>query len=84
MGYARGQKKPSRYSQLARFCCLGMAPTPVQAPDRSDREQDPLRPSAGLRCSESDDYISLFVPFIDIPVRLDNLLQRIASIYDCS
>ena len=30
----------------------------------------------------SYDYISLFVPFVDIPVSLDNLFQRIASIYD--
>ena len=30
----------------------------------------------------SDDDISLFVPFFDIPVSLDNLFQRIASIYD--
>ena len=27
-------------------------------------------------------YISLFVSFIDIPVSLDHLFQRIASIYD--
>ena len=32
--------------------------------------------------SHSDDYISLFVPFIDIPVSLGSLLQRIASIYN--
>ena len=32
--------------------------------------------------SHSDDYISLFVPCFDIPVSLDNLFQRIASIYD--
>ena len=30
----------------------------------------------------SDDDISLFVPFFDIPVSLDNLFQRIASIDD--
>ena len=30
----------------------------------------------------SNDYISLFVSFVDIPVSLDNLFQRIASIYD--
>ena len=30
----------------------------------------------------SDDYIPLLVSFIDIPVSLDNLLQRIASIDD--
>ena len=30
----------------------------------------------------SDDYISLFVSFINIPVSLNNLFQRIASIYD--
>jgi len=30
----------------------------------------------------SDDYIPLFVSFFDIPVSLDNLFQRIASIYD--
>ena len=30
----------------------------------------------------SDDYISLFVSFIDIPVSLGSLFQRIASIYD--
>ncbi len=30
----------------------------------------------------SDDYISLFVPFFDIPVRLDDLFQRIESIND--
>jgi hypothetical protein len=29
----------------------------------------------------SDDDISLLVPFLDIPVSLGNLLQRIASIY---
>ena len=29
-----------------------------------------------------DDDISLFVPFVDISMRLDNLFQRIASIYD--
>jgi len=29
----------------------------------------------------SYDYISLFVPFFDIPVRLGHLFQRIASIY---
>jgi hypothetical protein len=27
-------------------------------------------------------YMPLFVPFFDIPVRLGNLFQRIASIYD--
>ena len=27
------------------------------------------------------DYISIFVPLIDIPVSLDNLFQRIAAIY---
>jgi hypothetical protein len=31
---------------------------------------------------QSYNYISLFVSFIDIPVSLDNLFQRIASIYD--
>ena len=30
----------------------------------------------------SDDDISLFVPFFDIPVRLGHLFQRIASIDD--
>jgi hypothetical protein len=30
----------------------------------------------------SYDYISLFAPFLDIPVSLGNLFQRIASIYD--
>ena len=30
----------------------------------------------------SNDYIPFFVPFFDIPVSLDNLLQRIASIND--
>jgi hypothetical protein len=30
----------------------------------------------------SDDYISLFAPFLDIPVSLGNLFQGIASIYD--
>ena len=30
----------------------------------------------------SNDYIALFVPFIDIPVSLDNLFQRIASVND--
>ncbi len=30
----------------------------------------------------SDDYISLFVSFFDIPVSLGSLFQRIASIYD--
>ncbi len=30
----------------------------------------------------SDDYISLFMSFFDIPVRLGNLIQRIASVYD--
>ena len=30
----------------------------------------------------SDDDISLFVPFFDIPVRLGHLFQRIASIND--
>ena len=30
----------------------------------------------------SYDYISLFVPFFDIPVSLDSLFQRIASIHD--
>ena len=30
----------------------------------------------------SDDYISLFVPLFDIPMSLDNVLQRIASIND--
>ena len=29
-----------------------------------------------------DDYISLFVSCFDIPVSLDNLFQRIASVYD--
>jgi hypothetical protein len=29
-----------------------------------------------------NDYVSLFVPLLDIPVRLDDLFQRIASIYD--
>ena len=29
-------------------------------------------------------YISLFMPFINIPVSLDNLFQRIASIYGLS
>jgi hypothetical protein len=28
------------------------------------------------------DYISLFVPFVNIPVSLDNFLQGIASIDD--
>ena len=32
--------------------------------------------------SHSDDYISLFAPFFDIPVSLSNLFQRIASIDD--
>ena len=32
----------------------------------------------------SDDDISLFVSFFDIPVSLGNLFQRIASIYDRS
>jgi hypothetical protein len=32
----------------------------------------------------SDDDISLFVPFFDIPVRLDDLFQRIAPINDHS
>ena len=31
--------------------------------------------------SHSYDYISLLVSFIDIPVSLNNLFQRIASIY---
>ncbi len=30
----------------------------------------------------SYDYMSLFVSFFNIPVSLDNLFQRIASIYD--
>ena len=30
----------------------------------------------------SYDYISFFVPFVNIPVSLSNLFQRIASIYD--
>ena len=30
----------------------------------------------------SDDYISLFVPFVGIPVSLGRLLQRIGSIND--
>ena len=30
----------------------------------------------------SNDYISLFVSFINIPVSLDNLFQRIASVND--
>ena len=30
----------------------------------------------------SYDDIPLFVPFVYIPMSLDNLLQRIASIYD--
>jgi len=30
------------------------------------------------------DYISFLVPFLNIPVRLDDLLQRIAPIYDRS
>jgi hypothetical protein len=30
----------------------------------------------------SDDYISLFVPFLDVPEGLGSLLQRIASIDD--
>jgi hypothetical protein len=30
----------------------------------------------------SYDYISFLVPFVDIPVSLDDLFQRIASIYD--
>jgi len=29
-----------------------------------------------------NDHISLFMPFVNIPVRLDDLLQRIASIND--
>jgi len=29
-----------------------------------------------------DDDISLFVPFIDIPVSLSHLFQQISSIYD--
>ncbi len=31
---------------------------------------------------QSDDYISIFVSFVDIPVSLGNLFQRIASIND--
>ena len=31
---------------------------------------------------QSDDNISFFVSFFDIPVRLGHLFQRIASIYD--
>jgi hypothetical protein len=31
----------------------------------------------------SYDYISLFVPFINIPVGLGNLFKRIVFVYDC-
>ena len=30
----------------------------------------------------SDDDIALFVSLVDVPVSLDNLFQRIASVYD--
>ena len=32
----------------------------------------------------SYDYISLLVPFFNVPVSLGNLFQRIASVYDRS
>jgi len=35
-----------------------------------------------LFCSHSDDDISLFMPFIYISMRFNNLFQRICSIYD--
>jgi len=34
--------------------------------------------------SHGYDYISRFLPFFDIPVSLDNLLERIASVNDRS
>ena len=39
-------------------------------------------PATNLSPYHSDDYVSLFVPFVDIPVSLGNLFQRIASIYN--
>jgi hypothetical protein len=80
MGYARGQKKASRYSQLARFCCLGMAPMPVQASNRSGSEQDPLRPSDGLRPVVGTEFA------VDIAgVNLDRVQgeEKLASIQQC-
>jgi hypothetical protein len=44
-----GNKKTSRYPQLARFCCLGVAPMPAQVSRRLGGGQNPQSPGPGNR-----------------------------------
>jgi hypothetical protein len=77
-----------RITRAAAFLLAFLDPRPNShdAPlaTRRDSGVGIMRLSGFVAMFHDNDYISLLVSFIDIPVSLDNLFQHIRSIYDWS
>jgi len=79
---ADGMVSPKTRRICKRSLLAGYPPYSLAAMKRSGIAVNCSALSGFVIMFHSYDYIPLFVPFFDISVSLDNLFQRIASIYD--